>query len=73
MKVELQAPTYWNTQIQLSKTENPFVPEQVLTFADVKKKDENVSFDVRIVTNADDIAHSGEFDIYAEAEPASES
>ncbi|TPG68725.1 hypothetical protein EEL31_10320 [Brevibacillus laterosporus] len=73
LKVELHAPTYWNTQIQLSKTENPFVPEQVLTFADVKKKDENVSFYVRIVTNADDTAHSGEFDIYAEAEPASES
>ncbi|MGG1443355.1 hypothetical protein ABE354_15110, partial [Brevibacillus laterosporus] len=64
---------YHQTQIQLSKTENPFIPEQVLTFTDIQKRDENVSFYVRIVTNADDVTHSGEFDIYAEAEPASES
>ncbi|AYB37507.1 hypothetical protein [Brevibacillus laterosporus] len=73
LKVELHAPAYYQTQIQLSKTENPFVSEQVLTFEDIQKKDENMSFYVRIVTNADDDAHSGEFDIYAEAEPASES
>ncbi|MGG0794136.1 hypothetical protein ABE137_09005, partial [Brevibacillus laterosporus] len=73
LKIELHAPTYHQTQIQLSKTENPFVPEQVLTFADIQKKDENISFYVRIVTNADDVAHSGEFDIYAEAVPASDS
>ncbi|QDX94770.1 hypothetical protein EEL30_22265 [Brevibacillus laterosporus] len=73
LKVELHAPTYYQTQIQISKTENPFIPEQVLTFTDIQKRDENVSFYVRIVTNADDVAHSGEFDIYAEAEPASES
>ncbi|MBG9774865.1 hypothetical protein [Brevibacillus laterosporus] len=73
LKVELHAPIYHQTQIQLSKTENSFIPEQVLTFTDIQKRDENVSFYVRIVTNADDVAHSGEFDIYAEAVPASES
>ncbi|CCF16107.1 hypothetical protein BLGI_4065 [Brevibacillus laterosporus GI-9] len=69
----MHAPTYYQTQIQISKTENPFLPEQVLTFADIQKKDENISFYVRIVANTDDIAHSGEFDIYAKAEPASDS
>ncbi|RNB52692.1 hypothetical protein EDM57_21125 [Brevibacillus gelatini] len=58
-----------NTKIEISKTESPFVSENVLTFEDELETNEEINFYVRIVTDKDDPPHSGLFDIIVDAEP----
>jgi hypothetical protein len=59
-----------NTKIEISKTDNPFIPEDIITFSNVLDYDDEVPVYVRVITDKNDNPHSGTFEIHASADLA---